>query len=52
MDLFTTKTFLQKLKNPDEIKTFEQLTQVAQKLDSMKDELEIEAVFAYPAKET
>lgn len=38
--------------NPDEIKTYDQLVAAVKKLDAMKDQLEIEAVFAYPAKET
>ena len=37
---------------PNQIKTYGQLVEVTEKLDSMKEELGIEAVFAYPAKET
>src|SRR5690625_3270878 len=37
--------------NPDEILTYDDLVAAVEMLDSMKDELDIEAVFALPGKE-
>ncbi|WP_226581343.1 ABC transporter substrate-binding protein [Halobacillus litoralis] len=49
--LYNKKVFEEAGINPDEITTFEALEEAVQTLDSKKDELGIDAPFAFPAKE-
>ncbi|QAS53345.1 ABC transporter substrate-binding protein [Halobacillus litoralis] len=49
--LYNKQVFEEAGINPDEITTFEALEEAVQTLDSQKDELGIDAPFAFPAKE-
>lgn len=49
--IYNKKVFKEAGINPDEILTYEDLESAVKKLDSRKDQLGLEAVFAFPAKE-
>ncbi|ARI79083.1 ABC transporter substrate-binding protein [Halobacillus mangrovi] len=49
--IYNKKVFKEAGINPDEILTYEDLESAVKKLDSQKDQLGLEAVFAFPAKE-